>query len=168
MDVLRRIGADIRVELISERDVVEPYGDIKVKGTGLVGTEISGEEIPNLIDEVPLIAVMASLAEGETVIRDAAELRVKESDRISAVVGNLVRLGIDAEEREDGMVIRGSSNVKGGTTVESLGDHRIAMSMAVMGTYCTNALTIEGIGCTDTSYPSFWGDLRHLGGHVEF
>jgi 3-phosphoshikimate 1-carboxyvinyltransferase len=168
LDVLRRMGADIEVEVISEENVVEPYGDITVRGVALQPTEIGGAEIPNLIDEIPLLASLATLAQGDTRIRDAAELRVKESDRIHTTVENLRRLGADVEEAEDGMLVRGGRRIAGGTTVDSFFDHRIAMSMAVLATYAERPVTIDRIHCTDTSYPGFWGDLRHLGARVEF
>lgn len=168
LDVLRRMGADLDVEVISEDDVVEPYGDITVRGVALQPTVIGGKEIPNLIDELPLLASLAALAEGDTVIRDARELRVKESDRIHTTVENLSRLGIDVEEREDGMVVHGGKGIRGGVTVDSFLDHRIAMSMGVLSTYAEKPVCIDRIQCTDTSYPAFWGDLRHLGARVEY
>lgn len=168
LDVLRRMGADIQVEIISEDDVVEPYGDITVRGVALQPTEIGGAEIPNLIDEIPLLASLAALAEGDTLIRDASELRFKESDRIHTTVENLQRLGADVQELEDGMIVRGGRRIAGGTTIDTFFDHRIAMSMAVLATYAERPVTIDRIHCTDTSYPGFWGDLRHLGARVEF
>jgi len=168
LDVLRRMGAEISIEVISEDDVVEPYGDIRVRGNALQGAEISGDEIPNLIDEIPLVAVLGALAEGETVIRDAEELRVKESDRIACMAGNLRSLGISVEEFPDGMRVIRPARLEPTGPVRSFGDHRIAMSMAILATYCHKPLTIKNIACTETSYPGFWGDLRHLGARVTF
>jgi 3-phosphoshikimate 1-carboxyvinyltransferase len=168
LDVLERMGAEIEVEVISESDVAEPYGDIKVRGTNLKGTEVGGNEIPNLIDELPLVAVAGALAEGETVIRDAAELRVKESDRISAMVKNLKKFGADVEELKDGLIVRGPINLDKKVGVDSYGDHRIAMAMAILGSYGEKPVAIKNIACTETSYPGFWGDLRHQGVSVEF
>ncbi len=168
LDVLKRMGARIRVTRRSGKDENEPYGDIKVSGTKLHGTEIGGDEIPNLIDEIPILAVAASSAEGETVIRDAAELRVKEANRITAMVSNLQAVGVDVEEREDGMVIRGGipPNEKP-VRVQSYGDHRIAMAMAIMALYAPSPLHVHGIDCIETSYPDFWEDMKKLGAHVE-
>ena len=168
LKVLERMGADVTVEVISESDVVEPYGDINVHGAALTGTEIGGNEIPNLIDELPLVAVLGALAEGETVIRDAAELRVKESDRIHAMAENLKRFNVKVEEREDGMTISGPAKLKADGPASSFGDHRIAMATAILATYADAGGTIEDIACTETSYTGFWGDLRHLGANVEF
>lgn len=166
--VLERMGADVHIEVISEADVVEPYGDITIHGKDLEATDVGGKEIPSLIDELPLVAVLGALAEGETVIRDAAELRVKESDRIASVVTNLQKFGVDAEERDDGMVIRGPAKLDKPAAADSYGDHRIAMAMATLGTYCAVPVSIHNIACTETSYPGFWGDLRHMGATVEF
>ena len=168
LNVLRRMGAKITVEVISEDDVVEPYGDIQVTGNALKGTEISGDEIPNLIDEIPLVAVLGALAEGETIIRDAEELRVKESDRIACMAENLRSLGICVEEFADGMRVIGPAKLEPTGPVRSFGDHRIAMAMAILATYCSKPLKINNIACTETSYPGFWGDLRHLGARVTF
>ena len=168
LDVLERMGAEIDVEVISESDVAEPYGDIKIRGAQLKGTEVSGNEIPNLIDELPLVAVAGVLAEGETVIRDAAELRVKESDRISSMVRNLKKFGVDVEELEDGLIVRGAAKLTKKVSVDSFGDHRIAMAMAILGSYCEEQVEIKNIGCTETSYPGFWEDLRHQGVTIEF
>lgn len=168
LSVLERMGARVTVERVSTDDMAEPYGDIKVCGTALKATEVSGNEIPNLIDELPLVAVLGALAQGETRIRDAAELRVKESDRIATVVTNLRALGVDVEEHEDGMTIRGPTPVKATGPVKSYGDHRIAMAMAMLGLYADGPVVIEDIACTETSYPGFWGDLKRLGAHVTF
>lgn len=168
LNVLERMGADVSVEVISEDDVVEPYGDISIHGAALTGTEIGGDEIPNLIDELPLVAVLGALAEGKTVIRDAAELRVKESDRIHAMAVNLGRFNATVEEHEDGMTITGPAKLKANGPANSFGDHRIAMASAILATYADGGGTVEDIACTETSYTGFWGDLRHLGAHVEF
>ncbi len=161
MDVLRRMGASIEVrnELIS--DAGELYGDLLVAGGALSGTEVGGDEIPNLIDECPILAVAGALADGRTVITDAAELRVKESDRIAVMCANLRDCGVAVEEREDGMVVQGSrANIRGGCTVRSHGDHRIAMAAGILAAFARDPITIEGIDCIQTSYPDFW---RHMG-----
>lgn len=168
LDVLHRMGAEVTVDQISDPADVEPYGDVKVCGQILRGTEVSGDEIPNLIDELPLIAVLGALAEGETVIRDAAELRVKESDRISCVVKNLKKMNVDVSETEDGMIVRGGNGITPSSTLQSYGDHRIAMAMAILALYSKEPVTIKDIACTETSYPGFWYELHHQGAHVEF
>lgn len=161
LDVLRRMGADVDVR--RDRDAGwEPTGSISVRGGRLHGTVVGGDEIPNLIDELPLVAVAGAAAQGETRIEDAAELRVKESDRISAVAEGLRAIGAVVNERPDGMLVKGASGIAGGCTVRSLGDHRVAMSMAVLALCADSPVTIEGVKCVDTSYPGFWQDLEHL------
>ena len=166
LDVMRRMGADVQVTVVEERG--DSYGTITVRGAQLKGTVIEGDEIPNLIDELPVIAVAGALAEGKTEIRDAAELRVKESDRIAEVVKNLQLFGVDVEEREDGMVVSGPSTLRTPeVAIDSHGDHRIAMSMAILNTFADGAVTIENVGCVNTSYPAFWEHMVQLGGRVE-
>ena len=166
LDVMRRMGAEI--EVVPTEESGDPYGTIRVRGAQLNGTVIEGDEIPNLIDELPVIAVAGALAEGQTEIRDAAELRVKESDRIAEVVKNLRRFGVEVEEREDGMVVSGPTQLQTPEEpINSHGDHRIAMSMAILNTFADGALTIENVSCVDTSYPEFWKHLEQLGGRVE-
>jgi 3-phosphoshikimate 1-carboxyvinyltransferase len=165
LDVMKRMGADIEVEVIEEKG--DPYGNIKVRGAQLKGTVIEGDEIPNLIDELPIIAVAGALAEGRTDIRDAAELRVKESDRIAETVTNLRLFGVAVEERDDGMVVSGPADLKTPDVVlDSHGDHRIAMSMAVLNSFADSEVTIDDVGCVDTSYPEFWEHMEQLGGKV--
>ncbi|TAN38286.1 MAG: 3-phosphoshikimate 1-carboxyvinyltransferase [Verrucomicrobia bacterium] len=166
LNVLQRMGAKVTVTPGKHSDA-EPVGSISVHGVKLRGTEIGGDEIPNLIDELPVIAVAGALAEGETVIRDAAELRVKETDRIAAMATNLRLLGVEVEEREDGMIVRGPAALKVGGGVRSYGDHRIAMAMAVLALSAPEPVCINNVGCVQTSYPGFWNDLKTLGGHVE-
>ena len=157
--VARAMGGT--VELVSERDVSgEPVADLLVKSSALHGTEIGGEIVPTLIDEIPVIAIMAACAEGDTVIRDAAELRVKETDRIATVTENLRRLGIQAEPQPDGMIIHGG-HLTGGT-VDSFSDHRIAMAFAVAGLLASKPVEIQDARCVDISYPSFYRDLEGL------
>lgn len=166
IDVLRRAGAQVEVKLASGTDA-EPMGDVRITGARLKAVEVGGADIPNLIDELPLVAALGCLAEGTTVIRNAAELRVKESDRIATMAANLRLLGAEVEEREDGMAIKGPTVLKPSGPVRSYGDHRIAMSMAVLATYATENVVIGNVACVDTSYPGFWSDLKELGGHVE-
>jgi len=153
LDVLRRMGA--RIETASSGgDLTEPYGSVRVRGTQLRGTEIRGAEIANVIDELPVLAVAGALAEGVTRIGDAAELRVKESDRIAAVAGNLLKMGASVEELPDGMEICGGQPLQG-TVLESFGDHRIAMAFTVAGLFAGGETVLENTACVDTSYPGF-------------
>jgi len=163
LNVLRRMGADVEAKPVEgSDDEWEPAGTIHVRGADLVGVDVGGKDIPNMIDELPLVAVAAAAADGVTTMRDAAELRIKESDRIAAVASALSVLGVDVEERPDGMVIRGGRRFAGGAPVESLGDHRIAMAMAVAGLLADAPVVIRGTACTETSYPGFWADLDKL------
>ena len=160
LDVLRRMGADIEV-IATGTDIGEPVGTILVKGSRLRATEVGGEEIPNVIDELPVVAVAGAMAEGGTVIRDAAELRVKESDRIAAIVAGLRAFGVEVEERPDGMRIEGAKRIASGdgTVIDSRGDHRIAMSMSILTLFGDAPVRIHDVACVDTSYPGFWDDL---------
>lgn len=167
LNVLERMGA--RVEVVPSKGVTEwePMGDVKVAGGGLTGTVVEGAEIPNLIDELPLVAALGCIARGETVIRDAAELRVKESDRISTMAANLSELGQAVEVTPDGMIVRGGRGIRGGCEVRSHGDHRVAMCMAVLALSADAPVTVLDTDCVATSYPDFWQHLEELGGrHV--
>jgi len=166
LDVMKRMGADIEVTVTEGQG--DPYGTITVRGATLKGTIIEGDEIPNLIDELPVIAVAGALAEGQTEIRDAAELRVKESDRIAEVVKTLSLFGVEVEEKEDGMIVSGPTALKTpDVAIDSHGDHRIAMSVAVLNSFSDGAITIDNVGCVDTSYPEFWTHMEELGGQVQ-
>jgi len=165
--VLRRMGASIHFEASADATACEDMGTIRVEGRRLRGTEVCGSEIPDLIDELPLVAVAGALAEGRTVIRDAAELRVKESDRIRSVVDNLTRMGVRVEERPDGMVIEGPATVRGGVTIDSYGDHRLPMAMAILAMSADAPVRLDDVACVNKSYPEFWDDLRKVGGHAE-
>jgi 3-phosphoshikimate 1-carboxyvinyltransferase len=151
LDVLARMGADIHVEPAGAQAV-----DITIRAAPLHGTVIDGDEIPSL-DEVPALAVAAAVAEGETVITNARELRVKESDRIVTVADGLGRLGVDVEPTADGLVIRGGD--LRGAAVDSHGDHRIAMALAVAGLAAEGVTRVAGWDAVATSYPSFAEDL---------
>jgi 3-phosphoshikimate 1-carboxyvinyltransferase len=164
LDVLRRMGADIDVR--RERSVAgEPAGDLVARSSRLHGVEISGDIVPILIDEIPVLSVAAAMAEGDTVIRDAAELRVKETDRIAATTTWLGAAGVRAEEAKDGMTIHGAGRLKG-ISGRSFDDHRIAMSLAVAGLVSEGPVRIEGAGAADISYPTFWRDLELIGGSI--
>lgn len=158
--VLRRMGADI--EICNRVDCGEPYGDILVRHSSqLHGTTIEPHEIPNLIDEIPVLAVAAAFAKGETHIRNAAELRVKESDRIATTVGNLRAMGAHVQEFDDGMIITGGSPLHG-ATMDSYGDHRIAMGFLVAGLNATGETTLQHCASINTSYPGFEEQMRSL------
>jgi 3-phosphoshikimate 1-carboxyvinyltransferase len=166
LDVLKRMGAQIETELTEEQG--DPIGNIVVRGAQLRGTEIGGDEIPNLIDELPVLSAIAALADGETVIRDAAELRVKESDRIAVMAAHLRAFGVEVSEQPDGMTVTGPATLSSPTApLASDGDHRIAMSVAILTTFSDNPVVIENTACVDTSYPEFWDHLEQLGGTYE-
>lgn len=154
LDVVQRMGGDIG--LINERTVSgEKCADIKVRYTDfLKGCVIEGEDIPRLIDELPVIAVLASQAEGETVVRDAEDLRNKESDRISCLVNELKKTGLDIEETPDGFVVR-KSKLTGDAELESFHDHRLAMSFYIAGLVCEKEIAINGFEWTKISFPEF-------------
>jgi 3-phosphoshikimate 1-carboxyvinyltransferase len=158
LSVLTRMGAHIN-ESISDSPC-EPFGNVRVFGRKLRGTKIAGAEIANVIDELPIVAVAAALAEGDTEIRDAHELRVKETDRIAAMATNLRAFGVAVTEHDDGMTIHGGGGEKlVGAKVTSFGDHRIAMACAVLGLFCKGETTISDTACIATSYPTFQDDL---------
>lgn len=160
IDVLIKMGANI--EVLNSRSVSgELYGDIELTYTGLQGMIIEGEIIPRLIDEIPVIALLATQAEGTTIIRDATELRVKETDRIAAVVDNLSRLGATIEATEDGMIIHGKTNLHGGK-VASYNDHRIAMTNAIASLITREPVILDDTSSIAISYPCFFEDLQQL------
>ena len=152
LKVLSRMGAHMS-EIIHQSEG-EPIGNIEIHGAPLTGTTILLEEVPNLIDEIPVIAVAAALATGKTVIRNAKELRVKETDRISTVVNGLRAMGADVEEFEDGMEITGGKALHA-ATIDSCGDHRIAMAFAIAGLFAEGETVIRNTECVNTSYPGF-------------
>ena len=153
LDALWQMGADIQVE--EEREECgEPRANLRVRPAQLHGIEIQGEMIPKLIDEVPVLAVAASLAQGETVIRDAAELRVKETDRIQTVVRGLQALGANAQELPDGLRIQGAKSLRGGAA-HSHGDHRLAMAWVVAGLLAEEGISLQGIEAAEVSFPNF-------------
>ncbi|HVY55073.1 MAG TPA: 3-phosphoshikimate 1-carboxyvinyltransferase, partial [Thermodesulfobacteriota bacterium] len=160
IDVLRRMGGNI--EITNEREVSgEPVGDIKVKACELRGTVIEGDMIPKAIDELPVIAAAACFADGETVIKDAKELRVKETDRIKAMTSELKKLGARVTEFEDGLSIKGGAPLTG-AICSSWGDHRIAMAVAIAAIRAIGETNIEDAECVSVSYPGFFDVLRGL------
>ena len=159
IDVLRSMGGCIQIEITE--DGIEPAGDITVKHSPLHSTEISGDLIPRLIDELPVIAAVAAFAEGTTVGRDAEELKVKESNRIDAMETELKKAGVDIHSTTDGLIIHGGNPVHGGS-FETYGDHRIAMSMAVLALAAEGPSRIDSHQCIGISYPGFLDTLNRL------
>lgn len=160
LDVLKAMGADIEIE--NHRICYnEEIGDIHVKYSPLSGCEIGGEIIPRLIDEIPIIAVAAAAAKGETVIRDAHELRVKESDRIKAVAEMLNTAGVTAQELPDGLIIHGANKIKG-ASYDSYKDHRIAMSAKILSLLTDEPSEIKDFSCVNISFPEFSKNLEEL------
>jgi 3-phosphoshikimate 1-carboxyvinyltransferase len=160
IDILRSMGGSI--ELLNEREVsAEPVADILVRSSRLKGIQIGGNTVPRAIDEFPAICVAAACAEGTTSIRDARELRVKETDRIAAMAVNLRGLGVGVDECEDGMDITGVERLGGGVT-DSCGDHRIAMSLSVAGLVSAESITVNDIDCVATSFPTFFALLEQF------
>lgn len=158
--VCEAMGASISYE--NKREVSkEPVADLLVRSSSLHGTEIGGDLIPTLIDEIPAIAVLACFAEGTTVIKDAQELKVKESNRIDEMVNNLSKMGADITATEDGMIIRGGKPLHG-STINSKLDHRLAMSFAIAGLMADGETDIQGAEVVETSFPTFYKDLERL------
>lgn len=158
--VCKQMGADIT--LLNENNVKgEPSADLLVRSCSLHGTEIGGELIPTLIDELPIIAVLASYANGKTVIKDAQELKVKESNRIDVMVSNLSKMGVDIQATEDGMIIQGGKQLHG-AVIDSKLDHRIAMSFAIAALQAEGETEILGSECVNISYPGFYRDLQNI------
>jgi 3-phosphoshikimate 1-carboxyvinyltransferase len=158
--VLLRMGAHVR-EVIEDIEEREPRGTLEIKGGRLKGTVIRGREIPNVIDELPILAVAGALARGTTVIADAGELRVKETDRITAIATNLRAMGANLKETDDGMEIYGGSPLRG-AKLQSFGDHRIAMAFAIAGLFADGETVIRDTDCVATSYPEFHKTLEGL------
>ena len=159
--VLRRMGADI-VEENRRDEGGEPVADLVVRGGALHGTEVVPEEIPGLVDEVPVLCIAAALAEGRTEIRGAQELRVKESDRIRSMTDALTSLGVRCGEYPDGLWVEGPSTIVGGVRCDSHGDHRVAMSLAILAVASGVGIGITDSQCIDTSFPAFHAQLTGL------
>lgn len=161
--VLQRMGANL--EVINERTVNgEPVADLIISTSELKGTEISGDIIPTLIDEIPIIALLATQAEGKTIIRDAEELKVKETNRIDTVVAELSKMGAKIEATADGMIIQGPSTLHG-ATVNSYGDHRIGMMLAIAALISKSETTLQNAEAIAVSYPNFFDHLTELVNH---
>jgi 3-phosphoshikimate 1-carboxyvinyltransferase len=159
LEVLKRMGAKIRTEITSHHP--EPVGSIYVETGTLNGTEVTKEEIPSMIDEIPLLAVIATQAKGTTIVHGAEELRVKESDRLEAVASNLRAMGCEIDVYPDGFKIEGTQKLKG-ATLPSFHDHRIAMAFSVAGLVADGDTAIEDADCVSISYPGFYDTLKEL------
>lgn len=157
--VARAMGADITV--LNENRAAEPSADLLVRTSSLHGTIVEGDMIPTLIDEIPIIAVMAAAADGTTIIRDAAELKVKESDRIAAMTEGLQAMGCRITPTGDGMVIEGGALLRG-AAIRTFKDHRIAMSFAIAALIAEGETVLDDAGCVDISYPTFFENLNQL------
>ncbi|HEX8672852.1 MAG TPA: 3-phosphoshikimate 1-carboxyvinyltransferase, partial [Longimicrobium sp.] len=165
LTIAERMGAQI--ERTNERtEGGELVADLVVRPSTLRGTSVGGDEVPTAVDEIPILAVLAARAEGETRITGAGELRVKETDRIAAIAGNLRALGADAEELDDGLVVRGSDKPLVGK-IKTYGDHRIAMAFGVLGALPGNEVEIDDRECAAVSFPSFFDRLRELTGGTQ-
>ena len=158
--VLKDMGANI--EIINSNDEFEPVADIKVSYSRLHATTIGGDIIPTLIDELPLLAAVASMAEGKTIIKDATELKVKESNRIKVMCEELSKLGVNVVETEDGMEIEGTNKLPGNVTISTHDDHRIAMTFAILGLISDGEIKLDNKNCVEISYPGFFDDLRKV------
>ncbi len=154
LEVCKNMGANIEYQNMRSAGG-EPVADLLVKYSRLHATTIEGDIIPTLIDEIPMIAVMAAMADGTTIIKDAAELKVKESNRIDTVVEGLLAMGVDVTPTEDGMIIKGGNTLQG-ATIDSYMDHRIAMSFAIAGLVAKGETKIKDAHCVDISFPTFF------------
>jgi len=160
LEVLREMGAKIEIANL-RNESHEPIADLIVRHQALRGTKVFGNRIPLLIDEIPILAIVATQAEGETHIRDAGELRVKESDRLAALAHNLRAMGAVVEELPDGLVITGPTKLRG-AEIDSFGDHRIAMAFAIAGLLANSPTTIGAAECADISFPGFFEVLKNV------
>ncbi|CAG9622645.1 3-phosphoshikimate 1-carboxyvinyltransferase [Sutcliffiella rhizosphaerae] len=160
LDVLKKMGATMSFSNVEE-EAPEPFADITIETSTLNGTEVSGDIIPRLIDEIPIIALMATQAEGTTVIKDAEELKVKETNRIDTVVNELRKMGADIEATDDGMVIKGKSMLTG-TNLNSYGDHRIGMMGAIASLIANGETSLENAEAINVSYPNFFEHMEEL------
>lgn len=165
IDALVDMGADIEVQVTGD-EYGEPLGDIKVRASKLHGTRIEGPLVVRMIDEFPVFSIVAAMAEGETVVCDAEELRFKESDRIAALSEELKRIGVDIEERPDGFRIRGGNVLKGGGKVKGHGDHRLAMAFSIASLAAEAPIWVEDADIIDQSFPGFYGLMGELGAEV--
>ena len=162
LDVLYEMGAFIEVIAKGDSKEGEPIADLRVKSSSLKGVTVQGEIIARMIDEFPIFAVAAAQAKGVSIVRDATELRVKETDRIATIVEELTSLGVDIEALDDGFIIKGGKPFRG-AAVKSHGDHRIAMSLVVAGLSATQPVNIDDVHCISDSFPGFLTMMEKLG-----
>jgi 3-phosphoshikimate 1-carboxyvinyltransferase len=161
LDIIRARGGTVAAG--EERNVTgEPVADLTVRGAALTGATIEGDLVPRAIDELPLVALLGCYAEGDTVIRNASELRMKESDRVTTTVETLSSLGANVEALDDGLVVHGPCPVNGGSG-DSRGDHRLGILLAVAGLLSREGVDVEGAEAVSVSYPGFWEALERLG-----
>lgn len=158
LEVLHRMGGRLAVDNV-RTESGEPVGDIIAEPSRLAGTTVTGAELPSLIDEVPMLAVLATLADGETRIEGGSELRVKETDRLAALAANLSAIGANADETPDGLIVRGTAKSLGGS-VDSFGDHRIAMAFGVLAALPRHRIAISDPAIAAVSFPGFWDELK--------
>ena len=160
IEVFRRMNA--KLKLSNQREISgEPVADIEIESSGLLSFEIDEDIMPRLIDEIPALVLCATQANGKSVISGAGELRVKESDRLKTISSELRKMGADIEEKDDGLIIKGPVKLKG-AAVESYGDHRVAMTLAVAGLIAEGETTIAGVECVATSFPGFMEKIAEL------
>ena len=164
LDILRRMGGNVTLRGLADESG-EPVGGLRVRASGLTGAVVEGDEVVRAIDELPVLAVAATQAEGVTEVRDAAELRVKEVDRISTLAAELRALGAQIEERPDGFIVEGPTRLRG-ARVDSHGDHRLGMALAVAGLVAEGETVVDDAGCIADSFPGFAGLLAKLGAEV--
>ncbi len=165
LEILKKMGGKIRV-LRKKTVCGEPVGDLEVRPSRLKGVTIAGGVIPRLIDEIPVLSIAAALATGKTTFRNAEELRVKETDRIAALAAELPRFGVSVKEFKDGLEVKGSRHSLRGAEGKSYGDHRMAMSLAVLGSIAPGTTRIEGTECISTSFPNFTALMRQVGAKI--
>ncbi len=166
LDTLLEMGADLQISCQGEQ-AGEPYGDVTVRHSALHGTQVSGERVVRMIDEFPIFAVAAAFARGQTVVKDAVELRYKESDRIACLCRELKSLGVDITETADGFVIAGPGRIRP-AAVHPHGDHRLAMALAVAGLAGDGPVRMGGAQIVGESYPEFGAHLSELGAQLDF
>ncbi|MCS7180823.1 MAG: 3-phosphoshikimate 1-carboxyvinyltransferase, partial [bacterium] len=167
LKVIERMGGKFKI--VNQREISnEPVGDLKIEYTEkLKGVNILPEEVPNIIDEIPIIAVIGCIAEGETIVSGAKELRVKESDRIKSITTELKKLGANIKEKEDGFIVKGGIKLKA-TKVNSWNDHRIAMALTLASFIAEGETIIENSECIDISFPEFFDKFKELGVNFNF
>jgi 3-phosphoshikimate 1-carboxyvinyltransferase len=153
-----------RIEIRNKRSLgLEPIADIEVSTSGLNAINVKGSMIPNIIDDIPALCIAASFSKGKTVIEDAGELRVKESDRIEAIFSQLSKLGVEIKQNKDGLEIIGKRDfMPKDVKLESFGDHRIALSLSIMAIASENGLNINDFGCSDISFPGYYEIIKGL------